>query len=198
MNDQKMHGWIVVLCHLRPPHPEMGYFLGRERIVDDRAEAKIFETEEEAQKVAAYAWADVGTGWQIKPAAPRAPCTSEKAQTGIDRIAAERARQIAKEGWTPEHDDEHTDHSLAMAAALYATPSPIFTRDERAEGVTFFDPWPWDDSWDKRPRFTDTYRLMDADAQGRSVRIRCLEKAGALIAAEIDRLLRFPSGERSS
>lgn len=116
--------------------------------------------------------------------------------TGIERIAAERQRQIDKEGWTPDHDDEHHHHELAMAASLYAAPEPLYTRDERAAGVMFMDPWPWDDSWDKRPRFDGTYRLMDADAQGVSDRIRCLEKAGALVAAEIDRLLRLAIGKK--
>ena len=43
-------------------------------------------------------------------------------RTGIQRIVDERARQIAKEGWTPEHDDEHVDGELALVGALYATP----------------------------------------------------------------------------
>lgn len=111
-------------------------------------------------------------------------------KTGIERIAAERQRQIEKKGWTAEHDDEHTDHSLALAAALYATPTALVVQDLRDEEIAAHDPWPWDDSWDNRPRFSDTHRLMDADSQGVTARIRCLEKAGALIAAEIDRLLR--------
>ncbi len=106
-------------------------------------------------------------------------------KSGVERIADERARQIAKEGWDEAHDDEHKDHSLAMAAALYATPIPL------SAGSAGVDPWPWHDDWDKRPRFTDTGRLMEADAQGLTMRVRCLEKAGALIAAEIDRLLRI-------
>ncbi len=40
--------------------------------------------------------------------------------TGIERIAAERLRQIEKKGWTPEHDDEHDPEDLEMAAACYA------------------------------------------------------------------------------
>jgi hypothetical protein len=100
---------------------------------------------------------------------------------GIDRIAAERQRQIEQEGWTPEHDDEHTDGSLAAAAACYARPMAITVT---AEGARIDEPddcdlpvgWPefWDSDWWK-PEDTP---------------IRRLEKAGALIAAEIDRLLR--------
>lgn len=110
--------------------------------------------------------------------------------TGVELIAAERKRQVDKEGWTPEHDDAHTNHELALVAALYAAPIPLFERDEVADGVRFMDPWPWDDGWDKRPRFSDTHRLKDAGGMGVSERIRTLEKAGALIAAEIDRLQR--------
>lgn len=32
-------------------------------------------------------------------------------------VVSERRRQIYEEGWSPEHDDEHTDGSLADAAA---------------------------------------------------------------------------------
>ena len=35
-------------------------------------------------------------------------------------VLAERARQIAAEGWTPEHDDEHDGGELARAGAAYA------------------------------------------------------------------------------
>jgi len=36
---------------------------------------------------------------------------------GVALIAAERRRQIEAEGWTPEHDDEHTRGQIALAAA---------------------------------------------------------------------------------
>lgn len=38
-------------------------------------------------------------------------------KSGIDLIAAERQRQIEEEGWTPDHDDQHTNGELALAAA---------------------------------------------------------------------------------
>ncbi|MEC8629905.1 MAG: hypothetical protein VXY73_07425 [Pseudomonadota bacterium] len=95
--------------------------------------------------------------------------------TGIDAIAAERKRQIEAEGWTAEHDDQHTDETLALVAALYATPIPLFSQEIGESHTLFEDPWPteWDDAWDKR---------------GELNRRRRLEIAGALIAAEIDRL----------
>lgn len=90
-------------------------------------------------------------------------------KTGIDYIYEERVRQINKEGWTAEHDDEYIDGELAQAAACYAHPDKI-NRLVHAG-------WPnnWDIKWWKP--------CPDN-------RIKELAKAGALISAEIDRLLR--------
>jgi len=35
-------------------------------------------------------------------------------------VLAERQRQVSAEGWTPEHDDEHKQGEMALAAACYA------------------------------------------------------------------------------
>lgn len=35
-------------------------------------------------------------------------------------VVAERQRQIDAEGWTPDHDDQHTGGELAGAASAYA------------------------------------------------------------------------------
>lgn len=86
--------------------------------------------------------------------------------TALERIAAERARQIAKEGYTPAHDDEHTDHSIARAAAAYALES---SRDRAGRAV-----WPWDQA---------SFKPRDP--------IDDLVRAGALIVAEIERLERM-------
>ncbi len=93
----------------------------------------------------------------------------------IDEIAAERRRQVEAEGWTPEHDDEHRRDELAWAAVCYAAPSLVFSQGR--------DPWPWAREWDKRP-----HRLPQGETL--QTRMRALEKAGALIAAELDRLQR--------
>lgn len=82
-------------------------------------------------------------------------------EMGVDLIRRERERQVSEEGWTPEHDDAHVDGVLSRAAACYAHP-PLF-----------FHLWPWDRHW---------WKPGD--------RVRELAKAGALIAAEIDRLYR--------
>jgi len=90
-------------------------------------------------------------------------------KAGADLIAAERQRQIDAEGWTPEHDSEHTGDPapLVQAAHCYLS-SPSF----RTEGRPPFA-WPWDARfWKPTP----------------DDRVRELVKAGALIAAEIDRL----------
>ncbi|MCM0757438.1 hypothetical protein M7775_02505, partial [Sporomusa sphaeroides DSM 2875] len=47
----------------------------------------------------------------------------QRQPSGIELIAAERQRQISQEGWTPEHDDQHANGELALAAACYAIPS---------------------------------------------------------------------------
>lgn len=114
--------------------------------------------------------------------------------SGIDRIAAERARQVAEEGWTTEHDDGHADGALARAAACYALPERLYVERRYAGRVAFEDPWPWNDSWDKRkesPQRSGSYanHPYNIPTNGEA-RIRMLVRAGALIAAEIDRLER--------
>lgn len=93
---------------------------------------------------------------------------------GIERIAAERKRQVEKEGWTPEHDDAHSKGELNAAAVAYAAAN--LDRIWGGEDAAFhsFFPSDWQVAWWK----------PSADP------IRNLEKAGALIAAEIDRLQR--------
>jgi hypothetical protein len=93
--------------------------------------------------------------------------------TGIERIAAERQRQINVEGWTSEHDDEHDLGELVMAAMCYGVFASFQTRGEPEPYQICLSRWPWPSSWWK-PRDP----------------IRNLERAGALIAAEIDRLQR--------
>lgn len=97
---------------------------------------------------------------------------------GAALIAAERRRQVEVEGWTAEHDDDVGRHGkLARAAAVYATPLP----DRDPDFVQQF--WPWE-----QPSF---YKPTPLD------RVRELTKAGALIAAEIDRLQRAERGDLS-
>lgn len=93
---------------------------------------------------------------------------------GAHRILKERARQITDEGWDAKHDDEHEHEELAIAAACYATYGTYADALVYKSGEVD-DAWPWEEKWDKRDKHS---------------RIRQLEIAGALLAAEIDRLLR--------
>lgn len=102
-------------------------------------------------------------------------------KTGIELIADERERQITAEGWTPEHDDTHTEGELADAAAAYAVCDRTANRDVGIGVKMVQSLWPWDAAWFKRRRGVEQ---MGAE------RLHELAKAGALIAAEIDRLQR--------
>jgi hypothetical protein len=113
--------------------------------------------------------------------------------SGIQRIADERNRQANEEGHTPGHDDRHEAEELAQAAVCYALPQ--YARNEvpvkydpyggyqacAVREAEFFVPelWPWSPA-DWKPSPDGSYRY----------RIRELAKAGALMAAEIDRLER--------
>lgn len=81
-------------------------------------------------------------------------------------VLAERRRQQEVEGWAPEHDDMHSAGELALGAAFYAANAFV-----PANSSVVLYGWPWHPSWYKKttPR-------------------RDLEKAGALIQAEIERL----------
>lgn len=107
--------------------------------------------------------------------------------TGIELIAAERKRQINEEGWTPTHDEMYMAGELALAVACYASPVPLYQWLIDVDKITFVDPWP---GWDKRKRIPLTNELIRNEELPVAERIRNLEKAGALIAAEIDRLQR--------
>ena len=95
---------------------------------------------------------------------------SKLKHTGVELIQAERSRQLDKEGWGYDHDNEHTNHELARAAVAYTLASFM-----KYHGVSRY--WPWDRIWWKP-----------------ASPIRMLVKAGALIAAEIERRIR--AGER--
>lgn len=116
------------------------------------------------------------------------------ARRGIELIAAERFRQVAVKRWSRAHDDEHGDHSLALAACAYAAPQRLFIQTPLGnQSYAYLDCWPksWSESYDKRPRAEDGGALLEADSMTTELRIRQLAKAGAMIAAEIDRLLRL-------
>lgn len=96
-------------------------------------------------------------------------------RTGVDRIAAERERQISEKGWSLEHDDDHYNGEIAGAAASYAE----FAHRQIASAPSPYVGGPF-----------QTWRWAGSDWKPSGDPVRNLEKAGALIAAEIDRLLR--------
>jgi hypothetical protein len=100
--------------------------------------------------------------------------------SGVELIAAERERQVKEEGWTPEHDDGHTLGELSDAGAAYADVASAMTRGASAEEFPedmMLSEGDWPSEW-------EGWWKPSNDP------IRNLVKAGALIAAEIDRLLR--------
>lgn len=125
-------------------------------------------------------------------------------KTGIELIADERKRQIYVEGWNNLHDDDHDTMQLSGAAGCYVANAinksyegEPHTNKKRARFQYNYDAeknflvnsgdrgdrqlskggwkdgWPWGEDWDKREK----HDIM-----------RSLVIAGALIAAEIDRL----------
>lgn len=92
-------------------------------------------------------------------------------------VLAERQRQVDVEGWTPEHDDEHDDGSMAAAAAAYALAGHPAVGSATAEKL--WEAAGWAACW-FRPKDTR----------------RNLVRAGALILAEIERLDRAAARKR--
>jgi hypothetical protein len=89
-------------------------------------------------------------------------------EDGVGLIIAERERQKAKEGYSDAHDDTHGDFEMMRSAVAYALHAGGFTNAS--------DHWPFG-SCEWKPSVADP--------------VRDLVKAGALIAAEIDRLQRL-------
>jgi hypothetical protein len=87
-------------------------------------------------------------------------------ESGVDLIAAERQRQISVKGWSAEHDDTHREGELAIEAALWATQD---TAEETLRNGM----------------------CGNGPHRKSKPRIKQLAVAGALIAAEIDRLQRL-------
>jgi hypothetical protein len=86
--------------------------------------------------------------------------------TGIELIATERERQVSVEGYGDEHDNDHEDGTLAEAGAHLAA-------------LRGYDHAP---AWSKHLKVKHSRN-----------RVRELTIAGALVAAEIDRIQRRDS-----
>jgi hypothetical protein len=110
--------------------------------------------------------------------------------SGIEMIVAERKRQVEEENWTPEHDDEHTAADLSRAATSYVLHASqqtlVAVSGRKTDYRTSIPPLTfWPASWD------------EGEWNPSKDPIRNLVKAGALIAAEIDRLQRVADANRS-
>jgi hypothetical protein len=101
-------------------------------------------------------------------------------QAALD-VTAERRRQIEAEGWTPDHDDSHGDHSMSIAAACYALSD---TPGIQVATVNLPQLWRWT-GWSEQ-----WFKPKD--------RRRNLIRASALILAEIERLDRASSSAAAS
>lgn len=88
----------------------------------------------------------------------------------VELVVNERRRQQLAEGYMPTDDDRHVNGELAQAAAVYACPPDLrLMISDRPQG--------WPHGW-ATPRLPKASRLQE------------LAIAGALVLAEIERLLR--------
>ena len=100
---------------------------------------------------------------------------------GIMKIARERRRQIMVEGHSAEHDAQHVDGSLAVAAATLAVDgTDAKVVDPLGRGTPVHGDDGMSDAWGLVAKHG--FRAKGND-------IQALVIAGALIAAEIDRII---------
>lgn len=83
-------------------------------------------------------------------------------------VMAERRAHLTREGWSPDHDDNHHPGELSRAGAAYAL---MAFAPNKASGMPWW--WPWATAWWK-PKTTE----------------RDLVRAAALIIAEVEALRR--------
>lgn len=127
----------------------------------------------------------LGMAHDLKLFPPDGPWASRwETSSGVEQIAAERRRQVEDEGFSAEHDDTHQDSELAWVACYYAMPCPMHIPGcGLITPSDFFNETCWAGKWTKRDNKTRMERLA---------------VAGALIAAEIDRLSRQENPARKA
>lgn len=91
--------------------------------------------------------------------------------SGAELIAQERAEQQERHGYTPDSDRQYDGHELTDAAQSYVL-AAVWAEREGAPLEAPPSEWPWEDRFWK-PSDDPVHNLA---------------KAGALIAAEIDRI----------
>lgn len=106
-------------------------------------------------------------------------------KTGIELIAEERQRQIDVEGYSEQHDSQHKTSEFVYAAIAYIESAKI--------GISSLELWN-DDASTILARKTEMGKacMPWKGAFKASTDVRDLVKAGALIAAAIDRLQKEP------
>lgn len=107
-------------------------------------------------------------------------------KTGVELIAEERKRQIEKEGFTAEHDAKYLCSELTDAAVMYAMRG--YWKDRLNPYIVGINGQPgfmW-------PFGMESFK--PSSEEWPKGRIKDLVRAGALIAAEIDRLLNEEKG----
>lgn len=94
---------------------------------------------------------------------------------GASLIFEERVRQVMDEGYGARHDDEHRVGEIIAAAECYARVAEIQVRTGAKVPPCFLPKtWPWEkEAW--KPSLDPVENLV---------------KAGALLAAEVDRIHR--------
>lgn len=147
-------------CQFIADHTEIAE---REKCINGRLWAICPECGKKIEPIDRDGWKEIKEGYNSK----------SSNMDGIELIRKERERQINVEGYNAEHDDAEKADSLSTAGAIYALPWNIRT----IINATRY--WPWDKSFYKPSKSDHT-----------DARIKELVKAGALIAAEIDRLKR--------
>jgi hypothetical protein len=116
-------------------------------------------------------WSDVASDLQMLAAQIHTSDETFVQSQAASDVLSERRRQVTAEGWTPEHDDKHSNFELTLAAVCYA----LCAARPQVEwlwgngGTPQW--WPWAKGWWK-PRGAR----------------RELVRAGALIVAEIERM----------
>ena len=107
------------------------------------------------------------------------------ASDALRDVAAERRRQVEAEGWTPAHDDRHTDGAISLAASGYA-----MTASDQIQAVA--NEWDHDSSLEEFVIAPTAYEPWPHDWEFKQCTPRqALVNAGALILAEIERLDRL-------
>jgi hypothetical protein len=96
---------------------------------------------------------------------------------GLRLIALERFRQVEDEGFTAEHDDAHVNAQLVAAARAYVQHALFQWWNESHGG------------W-RRPKMPDSWPFEPQRWHPDDDPKVNLAKAGAMIAAEIDRIVR--------